>query len=76
MRILSKFQSIKNLLDDDYTLYENGEVLREYDANNYPGGQNLKQTLKANELKFEIKEKLLENASDDDKEVVKNLLEI
>ena len=45
-----------------------------YDANIYPGNQDLKRILKASELKQEIKEKLLENADEADKDLVKTLV--
>ena len=74
MRIIAHFFRMKNLLDDDYTLYENGDVLREYDANNYPRNQNLKTTVNAKELKDDVKQKLYENTSANDKELAKDLL--
>lgn len=61
-------------LDDDYTLYDNGEVLHFYDRNRYPGGYNLKETLKASELKVSIKERLLKASKEEDRELVKKLL--
>lgn len=67
---------MKGDLDDDYTLYENGEVLHEYDRHRYSGGYNLKETLKADELKANIKERLLNSASEEDKELVRGLLGI
>jgi hypothetical protein len=69
-------QMKKGLLDDDYTLYDTGEVLHEFDKSIYPGGQNFSQSLSVNNLKPEIKEKLLANASDDNKELVKRLLNL
>lgn len=40
-RIIAYSSQMKNNnLDDDYTLYENGEIIHEYDAHAYPGGQN------------------------------------
>lgn len=62
------------ILDDDYTLYDNGEVLHEYDKHTYPGGSNLSRVLSIDELSLEIKERLLSDASDENKEIVKNLL--
>ena len=69
-------QMKKGLLDDDYTLYDTGEVLHEFDKSIYSGGQNFSQSLSVNNLKPEIKEKLLANASDDNKELVKRLLNL
>ncbi|MDT8413595.1 MAG: hypothetical protein RQ875_14105 [Vicingaceae bacterium] len=67
-------QMKKILLDNDYTLYDNGEVLHEFDNSTFPGGQGHSQILSAKGLKTEIKEKLLANASDKNKELVKSLL--
>ncbi|MBF6656689.1 hypothetical protein C3B48_13780 [Flavobacterium columnare] len=65
---------MKGDLDDDYTLFENGEILHEYDAHRYPRGYNLKRTLQPSELKQEVKERLLKAANENDKDLVKNLL--
>lgn len=73
-RAIANYSRMKGVLDDEYTLYENGEVINIYDANIYPGNQDLKRVLKASELKQEIKEKLLENADEVDKELVKALV--
>lgn len=61
-------------LDDDYTLFDNGEVLHEYDKHRYPGGYNLKETLKANELKDSVKQRLLGATSSENLELAKRLL--
>lgn len=74
-KILVWSSGSKGSLDDDYTLYEDGEVLHEYDRHIYPGGQNLTEYLKANELSFEVKERLLKASSDEHRETVKNLLD-
>ena len=73
-RAIANYSRMKGVLDDEYTLYENGEVINIYDANIYPGNQDLKRVLKASELKQEIKEKLLENADEVNKELVKALV--
>lgn len=73
-RAIANSSRMKGVLDDEYTLYENGEVINIYDANIYPGNQDLKKVLKASELKQNIKEKLLENADEVDKELVKALV--
>lgn len=65
---------MKNGLDDDYTLYDNGEILHHYDRYNYPNGLNLEETLSASELSSETKERLLAEASEENKELVKSLL--
>lgn len=69
------YSSIMNgQLDDDYTLYDNGEVLHEYDRHTYPGGFNLKEKIQASELSIEIKQRLIDAASPDNKELVKKIL--
>lgn len=73
-REIANYSRMKGILDDNYSLYENGEVINIYDANIYPGNQDLKRILKASELKQEIKEKLLENADEADKDLVKTLV--
>lgn len=75
-REIASYSRMKGMLDDEYTLYENGEVINIYDANIYPGNQNLKRVLKANELKQEIKEALFQNADETNRELVKALLEL
>lgn len=73
-KIIAFSPNMKNGLDDDYTLYDDGTVVRDYDENRYPGGYNLKQTFKASELKEGIKTRLLNVANEEDKELVKKLL--
>ncbi|MDI9857951.1 hypothetical protein [Flectobacillus roseus] len=62
------------VLDDDYTLYDDGTILHEYDKNTYPGGQNLRDSLTVAELSDEVKQRLLEAASDENKELVRKTL--
>lgn len=77
MRIVSKALNItRKGLDDDYTLFENGEILHEYDKSRYPGGYNLKKKLTVNEIDEVIKRKLYDEASDEDKELAKRLLKL
>ncbi len=64
------------MLDDDYTLYENGEVLHEYDANIYPRGLNKSTTLLAHQLKPEVKQRLLEAANAENIDLVRKLLKL
>lgn len=66
----------KNGLDNDYTLFESGKVIREYDRHIYPGGQNLKHEFSAVELPFEIKAKLLAQVQESDIELAKELLKL
>ncbi len=62
------------MLDDDYTLFNNGEILHEYDKHTYPGGYNLSEKLSADQISNEVKERLLNAASDENKGLVKKLL--
>ncbi len=64
------------VLDDDYTLYDDGTILHEYDKHTYPGGQNLKEKLTVADLSNEVKQRLLEAASDEDKEFVRKTLNL
>ena len=64
------------MLDDDYTLYDDGTVLHFYDDNIYPGGQNLKHTMQGPDLPQKIKMRLLNRASEENKHTVKKLLHI
>lgn len=74
MRIIVLSQKMNGTLDDDYTLYENGDVLHFYDANTYPGGQNISVTSRAIDLPLKIKNRLLADCSDENKELAKQLL--
>lgn len=62
------------VLDDDYTLYDNGEILHEYDKHIYPGGSNLSRTLTVDEISKDIKMRLLSEASDENRELVMTIL--
>ena len=73
-KVIAVSHKMKGDLDDDYTLYENGEVLHEYDQNRYPGGYNLTATLRAEQLKDSVKERLLNAASAENKELVRGIL--
>ncbi len=75
-RVIAYSSKMKGDLDDSYTLYEDGEVLHEYDRHRYPGGYNLKATLRAEELKDSVKERLLNSVKPDDKDLAKELLGI
>jgi hypothetical protein len=61
-------------LDDDYTLYDDGSVLHEYDE--HPTRSNLTRNLTVNGLRPEVKVRLYEAAKDEDKERVKQLLKL
>lgn len=73
--LIAYSQRIKSgVFDDDYTLYDNGEILHEYDIHAYPGGYNLKDTLTVNELSDDVKERLLKGALAGREEIVKEIL--
>ena len=74
MTIIANSNKMNGDLDDDYTLYENGEVLHEYDRHRYPGGYNLKETLRVNQLRDDVKQRLLNAASNENKELARSLL--
>ena len=75
-KVISVSNEMKGMLDDDYTLYDDGTVLHEYDKHTYPGGQNLKASLKVEDLSQSIKQRLYNAASDDNKELVRNTLKL
>lgn len=75
-KIIAVYSGMKGMLDYKYTLYENGEVVHIFDGNIYPGNRDIKWVVKAGDLKLNIKEKLLERASEENKEIAKSLLGI
>lgn len=64
------------VLDDDYTLYNDGTILHKYDRHIYPGGQDLEEVLTVANLSDEIKQRLLEASSEEDKELVRRTLNL
>lgn len=75
MKIIAISHRMKRgVLDDDYTLFENGEVLHEYDKNIYPGCYNLKEALTVEQLAEDVKKSILVAASDENKELVRKVL--
>ncbi|MNS22675.1 hypothetical protein D3C72_544770 [compost metagenome] len=76
MEIVVHSSGRKGPLDDDYTLFDNGDILHEYDKHIYPGGQNLKSMLRVKDLSDVIKQRLLNDASDNKKVLVCQLLEM
>lgn len=62
--------------DDDYTLYESGEILHKYDEHIYPGGLNLSKSLTADQVGTDVKERLLSAAPKDKKNLVRELLKM
>jgi len=75
-KAISISHKMKGVLDDDYTLYDDGTVLHEYDKHTYPGGQNLKESLTVLDLSDAVKERFLEAAADEDKELVRKTLNL
>jgi hypothetical protein len=75
-RIVARSIKMRGVLDDDYTLFESGIILHEYDRHGAPGGQNLTTKLTAKEINDEVKLRLLDSASEEDKELAKQLLGI
>ena len=74
-KIISKSNNIrKGMLDDDYTLFDDGSVLHEYDDNIYPNGINKRRNLRAESLSEEVKQRLLDSSSEENKEITKQLL--
>lgn len=74
--IISVSHSMKGLLDDDYTLYDDGSVLHEYDKHTYSGGQNLTREMTVDQLSDNIKQRLLEASSDEKKDIVRKTLKL
>lgn len=74
-KIISVSRKTKGgVLDDDYTLYDDGTVLHEYDRHSYPGGQDIKENLTVDNLSEPVKQRLYEASLDDDKELVRKTL--
>ena len=74
MKIIAQSFKMNGDLDDDYTLYDNGQILHEYDIHKYPGGYNLKRTLELQDIDDEIKMRLLKTASQENKDLVREIL--
>jgi len=62
----------KSLLDDDYTLYEDGSVMHYYDENMWK--HSLAEWLKAEQLDSNIKEALFNECPKEMKDKAKSLL--
>ncbi len=75
-RIIAVSHNMKGVLDDDYTLYDDGTVLHEYDKHTYPGGQNLKSEMTVDQLSDNIKQRLFEASSDENKDLVRKTLKL
>lgn len=75
-RVISISHRMKGTLDDDYTLYDDGSVLHFYDKNTYPNGQNVEEILTVDDLSQKVRERLLEDATDENKGLAKVLLKM
>lgn len=75
-KAISTSHKMKGVLDDDYTLYDDGTVLHEYDKHTYPGGQNLKESLTVANLSDAVKQRLLEGVSVENRELVSKILNL
>lgn len=75
-KVISISHKMKGILDDDYTLYDDGTVLHEYDKHSYQGGQNLTENLTVNDLSEVEKQRLFEATSDENKELVIRLFNL
>ena len=67
-KIIAVSHDMKGMLDDDYTLFEDGSVLQEYDNHFYPDGQNLRSKMTVDQLLDKIKMRIYEASSDEYKE--------
>jgi hypothetical protein len=75
-KVISISHKMSGILDDDYTLYDDGTVLHEYDKHSYKDGQNLKEDLTVNDLSEFVKQRLIQAASDENREFVTKLLNL
>jgi hypothetical protein len=75
-KAISVSHKMKGILDDDYTLYDDGSVLHFYDKHTYPGGQNIEENLTVDDLSTKIKQRLYDAASDENKELVRTILKL
>ncbi len=67
---------MNGILDDDYTLYDDGSVLHFYDKHTYPGGQNINDNLTVDDLSTKVKKRLYDDASAENKELVAEILKL
>lgn len=73
-RIIAYSPKMNFDLDSDYTLFEDGSILHEYDAHRYPKGYNLRKNYTADQISGEVKKRLLDAAEPEDREKVRILL--
>ena len=62
----------RGTLDDDYTFYDDGSVLREYDQSAHK--LNLKEEIQASEINDHRKDRLLEKCPAQNEEKLRQLL--
>jgi len=74
--VFSVSHKMNGILDDNYTLYNDGSVLHFYDKHTYPGGQNIEQHLSVDDLSAKVKQRLYDAASADKKELVRKILKL
>ncbi len=73
-KAISVSNKMKGVLDDNYTLYADGTVLHKYDKHIYPGGQDIEEYLTINDLSSSVKQRLLEAATKENRELVCKIL--
>ena len=73
---ISVSHKMNGILDDNYTLYDDGSVLHFYDKHTYPGGQNIEENLTVDDLSVKVKQRLYDAASVDDKKLVGQILKL
>ncbi|SHH92883.1 hypothetical protein SAMN05444671_4334 [Flavobacterium sp. CF108] len=75
-KAISMSHNMKGILDDDYTLYNDGTILHLYDKHTYPGGQNIEEYLTVADLSQALKQRLFNSAKEEDKELVRVVLDL
>ncbi|MCE9539925.1 MAG: hypothetical protein K8R85_12005 [Bacteroidetes bacterium] len=75
-KVISSAHKMNGVLDDDYTLYEDGAILHFYDNHTYPGGQNIEESLTVDDLSQTIKQRLYDAAIGENKELVRTILRL
>jgi hypothetical protein len=75
-KVISISHRMNGILYDDYTLYDDGTVLHQYDKHSYKGGQNLTDNLTVNDLSEVVKQTLIEAATNENREFVIKLLNL
>lgn len=72
---ISVSHKMNGILDDDYTLYDDGSILH-YDKHTYPGGQSIEENLTVDDLSAKVKQRLYDAASADNKQLVGEILKL